>query len=42
MGVDLKIQSLLAVALPEDKAIMILGSSSSNEWENIGYCVDIK
>ena len=39
---DLNIQSLLSVAIPEDKGILILGSSAEDNWHNEGYYIDLK
>eukprot|EP00347_Sterkiella_histriomuscorum_P017947 403347374 len=42
VGVDLTIQSLLSVAIPEDNGILILGSSNHDQWDNQGYYLNMK
>lgn len=41
IGVDLQMQTLLAIAVPQDRGILILGSSRHNAWANEGLCLDL-
>ncbi|CDW81731.1 UNKNOWN [Stylonychia lemnae] len=42
IGVDLNIQTLLSVAIPEDRGILIIGSSRDDQWNNEGFYIDLK
>lgn len=40
--VDLHINNILAYPLKEDKGILIISSSTENEWDNQGFFIDLK